>query len=126
MAFISVMPWWGTIYLVVIFLVTVFGIYLEIRDREKPIIIVMDGLAELVFVYFAVCFWISTLNQLPKKITLVIYLTAIVWEVAGILREIRAIRLDPELSITEQRWVLIIAYSLFIPAYVLAGMTAFR
>ena len=120
------MPWWAIIYLVLFIIFIVGAVYVSFREGEPRLLLVFDSFTGIVFAYLVTAFWLHPLREVLGWFAPVAFAIAIGWEIADTPRELRKIHSDPELSDMEKRLAPVIGIGICIPAYVLAGMTAFR
>jgi hypothetical protein len=121
------MPWWSIIYLVLFLLVILAGTWLEVRDRdERTLVLVLDSVSVIICAYLFVAFWVGSLRQPLGAAAPVLFVLAAGWQIYDTPRGMRRCLADPDFSEREKRWLLVGITAFFLPAYVVAGVAAFR
>ena len=121
------MPWWSIIYLVLFLVLVLSGTWLEVRDREERImVLILDSASFLVCGYLFVGFWVSALRQTLGVAAPILFVLAAGWEIYDAPRGMRCCLADPDMSKREKRWALVGITAFMLPAYIVAGLAAFR
>ena len=121
------MPWWSITYLVLFLLVVVVGTWLEARDREETTVVnILDSVSAIICAYLFISYWFSSWRQPLGAAAPVLFVLAAGWQIYDTPRGMRKCLADPDFSKREKRWLLVGVIVFFLPAYVIAGMAAFR
>ena len=121
------MPWWSVIYLVLFLLAVAAGTWLEKRDRdERRLVLALDSVSAIICAYLFAAYWVSGFRQALGASAPVLFVLAAAWQVYETPRGIKKHLADPELSSQEKSWLLPVSVAFFLPAYVVAGVAAFR
>ena len=122
------MPWWSIAYLGLFLAVVVIGTYLEIHERggDQPLVLGLDSASAIICAYLFVSYWASSWRQALGAVAPLLFVLASGWQIFDTPRGLRNALADPEFSTREKRWLLAGAVTFFAPAYVVAGVAAFR
>ena len=121
------MPWWTIIYLGLFLVVVVAGTCLEPREGgDKPAVLVLDAVSAIVCAYLFVSYWVSSWRQPLGAAAPLLFILTAGWQLFDTPRGLRRVLSDPELSAREKRWLLVGIVMFFTPAYIVAGVAAFR
>ena len=121
------MPWWSIIYLVLFLLVVAAGTWLDIRDgTDAWVVHVLDAVSVVICAYFFVSFWLSGWRHAVGAVAPWLFVFAAGWQIYDTPRGMRNALADPELTQREKRWLLAGVTAFLLPAYVVAGVAAFR
>lgn len=124
------MPWWVTLYFALFGLLALAGIWDDYSDRRPVWFLCCAVLSNLVIVFLFIAFWYPLLSNSLGFAAPVVFLGSVGWEVYEAVRDIRALRSDPELSESQQRFVATLTAVaipvICLPAFIVAGITAFR
>lgn len=124
------MSWWIVIYLVLFAVLSVAGLLDDYRDRRPAWFLACAVASNFTVIYLFVAFWQPSLRFGLSVAAIAAFIASMGWELYQAIEDIRAIRADPELSETQQRVVagltVIALLVICLPAFVIAGMSAFR
>lgn len=120
------MPWWALIYLILFVAVVAVATREDIRDGERVRFIIFDSVAAVIFAYLLAAFWVHQLREAVGWFAPIAFILAIGWEIADMPRGLRQVRGDSELTEMEKRFLLVGGFIFCLPAYVIAGISAFR
>ena len=124
------MSWWTIIYLGLFGVLAAAGLWDDVRDRRPAWFLGCAVISNLTVIYLFVTFWHQSLRAPLGLIAPLAFVGSMCWELFQAVEDIRALRLDPELSEREQRVTASIAAIslpvICLPAFVVAGISAFR
>ena len=124
------MSWWTIIYLGLFGVLAAAGLWDDVRDRRSAWFLGCAVISNLTVIYLFVTFWHPSLRAPLGLIAPLAFVGSMCWELFQAVEDIRALRLDPELSEREQRVTASVAAIslpvICLPAFVVAGISAFR
>jgi hypothetical protein len=125
---LGAMPWWSIIYLVLFLLVVVVGTWLEVRERggDRPMVLVLDAVSAIICAYLFASYWVSSWRQPHGAAAPLLFVLAAGWQIYDTPRGLRNALAEPEFSDREKHWLLAGVIAFFLPAYVVAGVAAFK
>lgn len=103
------MTWYAIVYLAVFLAFGIYSTYDDIRLRQHPAYILVDGAVTLLWVYFLFAYFYPHI-ALPGAILLLLLFFALVWTLLDVRRELQAVvrdrhsSHDPELSARANLW----------------------
>jgi hypothetical protein len=120
------MPWWALVYLVVFASIFVVSMYSAYRDGEKVWIFLSDCAAGVVLIYLFAGFWLLSLSEAVGAFAPFLFLLAMGWEIASTPHDLKEIIADTSSSKTDKICGVTFAIVWALPAYIVAGMSAFK
>lgn len=115
------MPWWVIPYLIVLAGISVAGVLDDLRDGD-PLWYLAAGLLSACFcLVFVIAWWQDWMAAFLGKSLLPMFLFAISWDVASLLRDLKKMGTDPEPSTVVDAWIpglsIAVAIAILLPAY---------
>ena len=123
------MPWWSIIYLALFLLLVVAGTWFDPGERrggDRTAVLVFDSISAIACAYLFASYWVSGWRQLLGAVAPWLFVLAAGWQIYDTPRGLRNVLADPELSEREKHWLLAGAITFLLPAYVVAGVAAFK
>ncbi len=124
------MTWWIISYLVLYAVLAVAGVWEDYRNHRPAWFLNVAALSNLTTIYLFVAFWHPVLRAPLGLVAPAAFVGAMCWELYQAVDDIRGLASDPELSERQQRVMAAITavavFVLCVPAFVVAGMSAFR
>jgi len=124
------MSWWIIIYLGLFGVLSAAGLWDDYRDRRPAWFLACAVASNLTVGYLFVAFWQPSLRSPMGLVAPVAFIGSMCWELFQAVEDIRGLRVDPELSETQQRVVASISAIalavICLPAFIVAGISAFR
>jgi hypothetical protein len=124
------MSLWTITYLALFGMLAAAGLWEDVRDRRPAWFLGCAIISNLTVIYLFVAYWHSSLRPPWGLVAPLAFVASMCWELFQAVEDIRALRSDPELSDREQRviaGVTAIALPVIcLPAFVVAGISAFR
>ncbi|HEU4340453.1 MAG TPA: hypothetical protein VFU31_02665 [Candidatus Binatia bacterium] len=124
------MSWWIISYFVLFAVLAAGGLWDDWRDRRPAWFLGCALLSNVIIAYLFVAFWQPSLRAPLGVVAQLAFAASICWELFQLVQDIHGLHSDPELSERQQRLyatVVAIAVPLIcLPAFLIAGITAFR
>ena len=124
------MPYWVIAYLIVFGVVAAAGIWDDWRTKRPSWFLACAVTANVTVAWLFTTYWHSALHPSGRFIAPVAYLLAMTWELYQAIDDTLDANSDPSISRTQRRTeaavTLVILAVTCVPAYVVAGISAFR
>ena len=124
------MSLWTIIYLALFGVLAAAGLWDDVRDRRAAWFLGCAFISNLTVIYLFVAYWQPSLRAPLGLVAPLAFVASMCWELFQAVEDIRALRSDPELSERQQRVVASVTAialpAICLPAFVVAGISAFR
>jgi hypothetical protein len=124
------MPWWVTLYFALFGLLALAGIWDDYSNRRPVLFLCCVIFSNLVIVFLFAAFWYPLLSNSLGFAAPMVFLGSMGWEMCEAVKDIRALRSDPEISESQQRFVATVTAVaipvICLPAFIVSGIAAFR
>ena len=120
------MTWWSISYLSLFVILAVAGLVSDFRDKRPFWFLVLAIASNATVIYLFVAFWSHSLRLALGVVAPLLFVAALCWEVFRLVTDIREIRNDTETTANELRTIVGIILAVLLPAFIVAGMSAFR
>ncbi|MEZ6065614.1 MAG: hypothetical protein R3B90_07850 [Planctomycetaceae bacterium] len=123
------MAWWTIGYLVLFGLLAVAGLWDDARNRRPAWFLGCAVVSNVTVIYLFVAFWQPSLRVPLGWAAPVLFVASMCWELFQSFEDLRGLRVDPQVSETQQRAMATITAGVLLmvclPAFIVAGISAF-
>ena len=95
------MPWWASVYLAFLLVLTIWSISVDRKANVAAWRIGLDAVSMAVWAWFVVAYFRPALAETVGRWTLAAFVAALVWTGIGVHRDIADMRPDPDLTCRE-------------------------
>ena len=124
------MSWWAIIYFGLFGVLSVAGLRDDFCERRPAWFLACAVVSNLIVAYLIVAYWREFLSAAWGIVAPVAFVVSMCWELFQAVEDLREWHSDPDLLESEQRFVTIFTAITFpvmcLPAFIIAGISAFR